>query len=358
VRFNMMQVVAVPLLLRHCVPRGTAGEIKLVAPRLGQLGGSPPTEAEAVLGGQGKLLSALQSPSLEQGLSAELLRLAGPSATVRRVARALASMPRQCPAGMPAQQWYAVWHSAAKLLAIVCYNSREATAFSGSTGGSSSGRGSRSGRGSVGSSSDLQVAAFEALAAVPALAALLREGLAAEARGDRGLFPEADSVDVQMNALRQAVVLLEAAAPQQLPGAQHVAPWAAAVDAALRLLPALNERRGGAPAALCGPIVELLWNNGCSLVFAWAMRGASAAAEHQAAWADAAQPLFAAHARACRLVHWLRAQPDGGTAMLAKLMPDEQARSRWRLMHKLQLLHAKLCRWAMQAVEAAQSPFR
>jgi hypothetical protein len=49
-----------------------------------------------------------------------------------------------------------------------------------------------------------------------------------------------------------------------------------------------------------------------------------------AAWAIAARPLAAAHMRACRLAHWLCAQPDGGTAVLAELLPA--CLDRWRLV--------------------------
>jgi hypothetical protein len=47
------------------------------------------------------------------------------------------------------------------------------------------------------------------------------------------------------------------------------------------------------------------------------------------AWAAAAVSLAAAHARACRLVHWLHAQSDNGASSLLRLMPREPVDHCW-----------------------------
>jgi hypothetical protein len=48
--------------------------------------------------------------------------------------------------------------------------------------------------------------------------------------------------------------------------------------------------------------------------------------------------------RACRLVHWLRAQPSGGTETLKRLLPGD--RGGWRLL-------AALLNWQFVAVRTA-----
>jgi hypothetical protein len=63
--------------------------------------------------------------------------------------------------------------------------------------------------------------------------------------------------------------------------------------------------------------------------------------------------------RACRLVHWLLAQPDGGTAMLAELMPHrDEERYRWRVVQKVLSCHAEIARFVQQAADVTQGSGR
>jgi hypothetical protein len=135
---------------------------------------------------------------------------------------------------------------------------------------------------------------------------------------------------------------VEAAQPQ-VP-----APWAKAVDAALRLIPACIKDVGEGTGQASKAVVELLWRDGCGSVFSWAeAHKRRPAGKLFASLSAATHPLAAVHARACRLVHWLRAQPDGGTSLLERLARGE--RGGWRLLTELLEGHLALVRTSCEA---------
>jgi hypothetical protein len=179
--------------------------------------------------------------------------------------------------------------------------------------------------------SRLQAVAFEALAAVPAAAAAISYTLSPGEGGGRSQAGTADvaAVDQHCAALSQLLLSAHNAGQAARPSPRHLAAWAAAVDAGLRLLPALFAQ--GSRESVRGAFevfVRQFWKQGGHAAYRWAhppdaasRASGSAAGE---AWAAAAPALAAAHARACRMVHWLRAQPDDGASVLSRLMPQER----------------------------------
>jgi hypothetical protein len=157
--------------------------------------------------------------------------------------------------------------------------------------------------------------------------------------------------------MSQMLQLLEAAEPLQLPSLKYAASWAAAADASLRLVPALIERGGREPMRLAGLLADLLWGKGCKAVAKSVSEDwAASTAERKACWAAALQPLAAVHARACRLVHWLRKQPGGGSPLLARLLPTQS--SYWQRLAHLLVNNWNLSRLAATAADSRGLPVR
>jgi hypothetical protein len=191
-------------------------------------------------------------------------------------------------------------------------------------------------------SDSAQAAAWEVVAAMPAMVALLHDSLGPLADDERQNWYSNLSFNKKCALVCQMLQLLVAAEPLQLPSYKYVAPWAAAADASLRLLPALVEQRGGdEPMLLASLSAELLWDEGCDAIHIIKTASkdiwASSTAQYKACWAAALQPLVAAHARVCRLVHWLRVQPDGGASLLAALLPPQS--SCWQRLTRLLVNH-------------------
>jgi hypothetical protein len=210
------------------------------------------------------------------------------------------------------------------------------------------------------SSNALQEAAWEALAAVPAIAALLNDSLVGAAHADDCPCCSAIRPDRYSELLCAVLDLLQQAGPLKLTSSKHIAPWASAVDAMLRLLPALLEREGHWPTALAESAITLLWMKGGGSVIGWAMEpGNATSGEHAADLVAAARPLAAAHMRACRLVRWLRGRPDGGTALLAEdQISVFGSGGGIRSVSKALMWHLNLCLLAAQAADATNKQVR
>jgi hypothetical protein len=202
----------------------------------------------------------------------------------------------------------------------------------------------------------LQEAAWEAMAAMPIMATLLQDTLRAAARAEPHLSVRADSLDRQCSVVAHVFKLLPAAEPLQLPSPKYLATWAAAADAALRMVPALIEQGGDSSIKLAGMLAGLLWQRGCEVVHDWAaaIRGTD---EHKIAWAAAKQPLAAAHMRACRLVQWLDGRPEGAPPLnLAKLLWCLDGE--WQRLSKLLIFHSDLWRLAAEAGDGRHAVVR
>lgn len=344
------QLTWVGLLLRYCLPpllkdSSAAGAAPSPGVRWQPSGWNLAARVQTLH----VVTAGVQAPFLTRGLHAELARPGGALVALRLAARAAAALPLQPIAGASAheaKQWSLALQSSAGLVSYISGLMANHDHHYGS------------GRG------DLQTAAWEVMAAVPLLAMLVPDSPAIAVGGQQRPSHGPGSFDHQRAVLFQMMVLVRAAEPLQLPSPKYVATWASAVEAMLRLLPALVEQGGEEALLLAAGMCQVLWSPGCDAVNSWAHSNVAGVSEHEAAltgehavvWAAAAAPLAAAHMRACRFVHWLRARPDGGTARLDKLL--WAFGPKWRRVAQLLVHHHHFYHLAARASESLHRPVR
>jgi hypothetical protein len=347
------QAAVVALLLRHCLPRLTAGGPQTAATSATAAAGDAAASLETTMGCLATLGAAVQAGSLRSGLQAELARPGGALITARQLQLALVALPPQPPQGAPAALWRDTHVKLLQLLSDICELVKQHHSCAAATDAATA------------SISLVRSVAWEAMAAVPAVAAALSSTVAASHCGG-GESGAADVAAVEQHCAAMGEMLLNAA-PLDASGAtlpvsspKQLAVWAAAADAGLRLLPALlaqGDDCGVAHTALVQVLGERLLLDGSAEAYQWVMAacpdgiitgpGGSTACT---AWAAAAPSLAALHARLCRWVHWLRAQPDRGASLLTQLLPRQADDEHWitLLYHLCQQYN--LCLLAFSAV--------
>jgi hypothetical protein len=211
------------------------------------------------------------------------------------------------------------------------------------------------------SNSLLQAVAWEALAVLPATAAVASETLPALHSAHDQAAAALQAADQHCMAMGRMLAAVETAGPLVFSSPKQLAVWAAATNAALRLLPTLLGQGSREKATkLAEYLIAVLWLDLSEPAQEWAMTALLSADDDgracmtaqssstAKAWAAAAASLFAAHSRACRLVHWLKAQP---ASLLHRLLPTVQDGLRWRIVRDRLCCHFQLCLVAIAAVK-------
>jgi hypothetical protein len=228
---------------------------------------------------------ALKDCCLRQGLAAQLEQPGGILSALQLAAQALTSLPARGAAGVPAARWDECVLSGQELFSTISSSVAQCL--------SSNGHSRR------------HAAVWETLAALPIVAVMLQNTFSAAASGQQSSFSSDRLWAILCTSMWLMLQPLQAAPPLELTSAKQLGTWAAAADAALRLLPALIEQSGGdAAAKLAGVLVGQLLNAGCVADSWWAhqqvqaMPEGGSTVEQNATWAAAAAALAAVHTRA------------------------------------------------------------
>ena len=365
-------LAVVRTLMHRCLPHLTSALASGTGAGRSDGGGSI-SAPEAVLGELAQAGAVLLCPALEQGLAAIVAQPDG-GVAVQRAAAALAALPAAAPPGVAPGLVRDARTAVAGLLAALCIQRAVIEGY-GSGGGSSDGSyGGSDGSASAGDECSPRrsgtggaawdAAAWEVTRAVPAMAAaLLALQLPAEAKHGEELC-----------VLFAAALDLPTLVNSGVWGSEEAAAAVAAADAGLRLLPRLADidAATAAAAAAGGPAASHLPRSqpprlpprqvgeeeeeaqarppaGMQLAEALFLQVWDSTLLDLGDWADAdwgddsspadgpswtgrparaqvvpaslARQLWFLHSRACRLVHWLLAEP-GRAALVPRLLPD------------------------------------